>query len=161
MIDYVLKGIRFFVMSAVAVIFVEVIYEVFSRYVLLQAVPWGAEVSQTLLVWMTFIGSAGAFHKGQHMAIDYLVKSIPLDNIRNTVIHITNACMAGILTFGLISGCDIVITLWGDTTTALQISGGIIYLAFPISMGLMLLMLIAQYITTITAMRNNQKENVL
>jgi TRAP-type C4-dicarboxylate transport system permease small subunit len=144
-IAFLLKGIRAFVMGAVGIIFVEVIYEVFSRYVLQQAVPWGAEVSQTLMIWMAFIGACCAFHKGQHMAIDYLVRSIPIVSLRKAVIHAANAIVAGLLICGLLSGVEVVSMTWADRTTALQISCGILYLAYPVSMGMMLFFLTAKY----------------
>ena len=147
MIEYLIKGIRAFVIAAVLIIFAEVIYEVFSRYVLLQAVPWGAEVSQTLMVWMAFVGAGCAFYRGQHMAIDYLVRSIPSPGLRKTAVHFANACIATLLVCGLISGAEVVSMTWGDRTTALQIPGGIIYLAFPVSMAVMLLVLAERYIT--------------
>lgn len=144
--DFLLRGMRAFVMAAVVVIFAEVIYEVFSRYILLQAVPWGAEVSQTLMVWMAFIGSACAFHKGRHMAIDYLVRSIPSPALRKTVTLLADACIAALLVCGFFSGFEVVSMTWPDRTTALQIPGGVIYLAFPVSMGLMLCILVEKYI---------------
>ena len=147
MIDYLVKGLKAFVMLAVVVIFAEVIYEVFSRYVFLRAVPWGAEVSQTMMVWMAFIGAVCAFHRGQHMAIDYLVRCIPSKGLQKTVIHLANAIIAALLVCGFFSGVEVVSMTWADTTTALQIPGGILYLAFPLSMGLMLLILAAKYVT--------------
>lgn len=146
MIEYLIKGLKAFVMLAVAVIFAEVIYEVFSRYVFLRAVPWGAEVSQTTMVWMAFIGAACAFHRGQHMAIDYLVRCIPSKGLQKTVIHLANALIAALLICGLFSGIEVVGMTWADRTTALQIPGGILYLAFPVSMGVMLLILVAKYL---------------
>lgn len=146
MIDYLIKGLKAFVMMAVIIIFAEVIYEVFSRYILLQAVPWGAEVSQTLMIWMTFIGAVCAFHRGQHMAIDYLVRSIPWKGMQKTLIHLANASIAALLICGLLSGIEVVSMTWPDRTTALQIPGGILYLAFPISMALMLLILAGRYV---------------
>lgn len=143
--EYLFRGMKAFVMVAVVVIFSEVIYEVFSRYVLLQAVPWGAEVSQTLMVWMTFVGSACAFYRGQHMAIDYLVRSVPSPALRRAAVHLANALIAVLLVLGFFSGIEVVSMTWPDRTTALQIPGGIIYLAFPVSMALMFFILAARY----------------
>lgn len=146
MIDLLIKGLKAFVMVAVVVIFAEVVYEVFSRYVFLRAVPWGAEISQTMMVWMAFIGAVCAFHRGQHMAIDYLVRCIPSKGLQKTAVHLANALIAALLVCGLFSGIEVVGMTWADRTTALQIPGGILYLAFPISMALMLLILAAKYI---------------
>lgn len=146
MIEYLIRIMRGFVMLAVLVIFCEVLCEVFARYVLLTAVPWGAELSQTLLVWMTFIGACCAFHKGHHMGIDYLVKIIPSRPLRNSVIHLANLIMATVLILGFFSGAEVVSMTWADRTTALQIPGGVIYLAFPVSMAFMLLLLVDRYV---------------
>jgi TRAP-type C4-dicarboxylate transport system, small permease component len=142
-----MKFIKFFAIASVVIIFAEVIYEVLSRYILLRAVPWGAEVSQTLMIWMTFLGAGCAFHKGQHMAIDYLVRSIPSTQLRNAVIHLANVSIAALLILGFFSGVEVVSMTWDDRTTALQIPGGIVYLAFPVSMALMLILLGAKYVS--------------
>jgi TRAP-type C4-dicarboxylate transport system permease small subunit len=157
-IEFLLRGMKAFVMLAVVVIFAEVIYEVFSRYVMLRAVPWGAEVSQTLMVWMTFIGAACAFYKGQHMTIDYLVRCIPSRGLRHAVIHIANALVAALLICGFFSGAEVVRMTWADRTTALQIPGGIIYLAFPVGMALMLLILACRYLQGTGAKRTEKEE---
>lgn len=147
MIDYLIRGLKAFVMLAVAVIFAEVIYEVFSRYVFLRAVPWGAEVSQTTMVWMAFIGAVCAFHRGQHMAIDYLVRCFPVESLRKPITHLANALIAALLVCGFLSGVEVVGMTWADRTTALEIPCGVLYLAFPVSMALMLLVLAAKYVT--------------
>ena len=59
------------------VITLEVLVEVVFRYVLQMPLAWGAEVSQTLLVWITFIGAALALYRGEHMVINLVVNKAP------------------------------------------------------------------------------------
>lgn len=145
MLNTLLRLMKGFLSLAVAIIFFEIIYEVFSRYIMKQAVPWGAEVTQTLLVWVTFIGTASAFNKGHHMAIDFLVKSIPSPSVRKVVENFANLVIFAFLAAGAWSGFAVVSRTWSDRTVALQIPGGVIYLAFPVSMILMMLIAALKY----------------
>lgn len=140
------KAMRFFVASAVIVVFVEVVYEVISRYVFLTPVPWGAEVSQTLLVWITFIGAACAFETKKHMAIDILVRNIKSLPLRRILTYFADLVIFMLFIFGAVAGVSVVMDTWYDKTTALQIPAGIIYLSFPFSMVLMALTMVWDYV---------------
>ena len=50
---------------------------VFCRYILGNALPWGEEVAKGLLVWLTFLGAAVAMRDMEHPAFDYLVHALP------------------------------------------------------------------------------------
>ena len=69
--------LRPFLVLSVLLIFLEVVVEVASRFIFHNPLPWGAEVSQTLLVWMTFVGAAAAFLRGEHIGIEMLAERLP------------------------------------------------------------------------------------
>ena len=70
------RPLELFVIIAVTVVFIVVMMEVVSRYIMHQSIAWGGEVCQTLLVWITFIGSAAALLTNDHMEINIVLDRI-------------------------------------------------------------------------------------
>jgi TRAP-type C4-dicarboxylate transport system permease small subunit len=133
-----LKPFDLLLATAVVVICLEVLVEVFSRYVLHLPLSWGAEVSQTLLVWLTFLGAALALFRGEHMVINLAVNYVSSPALRRVVQGVAHLTVLGFLVLGAWSGWQVVERTWSMETTALQIPAGILYLAFPAGCFLMI-----------------------
>jgi TRAP-type C4-dicarboxylate transport system permease small subunit len=117
---------------SIVAVFIEVLTEVAFRYLLHLPVPWGAEVSQTLLVWITFLGAALALFRGEHMAINLLLDRISSARVRKTFEIAGDLAILAFLVIGIFGGYQVVVRTWSMQTTALQIPAGILYLAFPL-----------------------------
>jgi len=122
----------------ISAVFFEVIMEVISRYILHISIESGAEISQTLLVWITFIGSAVALLDKEHMAINILLEKISSSKTRKIVEIAGDIAILGFLVAGLVGGSQLVLKTWNLTTTVLQIPAGVLYLSFPLGCFLML-----------------------
>ena len=114
------RPLELFVILAVTVVFIVVMMEVVSRYIFHQSIAWGGEVCQTLLVWITFIGSAAAL----------------LTN--KLVLFIRELAILIFVCVGTAGGVKLVERTWNMTTTTLQIPAGVLYLAFPVGCALMI-----------------------
>lgn len=133
--DRLLRPLLIFI---VLLIFLEVVIEVASRFVFHNPLPWGAEFSQTLLVWMTFIGAAAAFLRGGHIGIEMLAERLP--RVGRAVLHRVNVLIVlAFLVCGIRSGWRVVARVRDDVTASLQISAGVLYLALPVGFCLMAL----------------------
>ena len=117
---------------SIVAVFIEVLTEVTFRYLLHLPVPWGAEVSQTLLVWITFLGAALALFRGEHMAINLLLDRISSARVRKTFEITGDLAILAFLVIGAFGGVQVAVRTWSMQTTALQIPAGILYLAFPV-----------------------------
>jgi tripartite ATP-independent transporter DctM subunit len=51
--------------------------EVFSRYVLDDAIVWADEVAGTLFLWLTMLGAVAAYRRGEHLGFTALVRHMP------------------------------------------------------------------------------------
>jgi TRAP-type C4-dicarboxylate transport system permease small subunit len=122
---------------SIIAVFIEVLAEVAARYLLHLPVPWGAEVSQTLLVWITFLGAALALFCGEHMAINLLLDRISSAKVRKGLEVAGELAILAFLMVGIFGGSQVVLRTWSMQTTALQIPAGILYLAFPLGCFLM------------------------
>ena len=67
------RPLELLLISGVITVFAVVLLEVVSRYIFRQSIAWGAEVCQTILVWMTFLGAAVALVGGEHMEINVVM----------------------------------------------------------------------------------------
>ncbi|GHS94128.1 C4-dicarboxylate ABC transporter permease [Synergistales bacterium] len=134
---FIERVLRFFLIIAVVLMFVEVVVEVSSRFIFHYPLPWGAEVSQTLLVWLTFIGSAAAFLRNDHVGIEFLVERLP-DSIRKLSRRFNLLVIGAFLVCGTWSGIAVVRRTWRSATAALQIPAGILYMALPVGFALMI-----------------------
>ncbi|MDR1740261.1 MAG: TRAP transporter small permease [Synergistaceae bacterium] len=127
--------LRCFLTAAAILMFVEVVAEVASRFIFHYPLPWGAEVSQTLLVWLTFVGSAVVFNRRGHIGIDMFAERLP----KRAQAVLNRACLAVIAAFlavGIWSGVAVTMRTWKTTTAALQIPAGVMYLALPVGFAL-------------------------
>jgi TRAP-type C4-dicarboxylate transport system permease small subunit len=54
-----------------------VLVGVFFRYALNNPLYWAEEAARLLLIWLSFIGAALAFQRGQHLAMDVVMRLMP------------------------------------------------------------------------------------
>ena len=50
---------------------------VLMRYIMRSPITWQEEVQMLLFLWIVFLGGAGAFRAGPHIAIEILVDALP------------------------------------------------------------------------------------
>ena len=131
-IDYLLERLLIFLMS---VLVIDVLWQVFSRYVLNSPSAFTDEMAGFLLIWVGLLGAAYVSGKDEHLAIDFFAKklSLPRQRIVQFLIYIFIFIFAG--TVLLIGGVWLVYTrfILEVNSSALSIPLGYVYLALPIS----------------------------
>lgn len=70
-IDKTLDGLLFVILAAMAATMAA---NVFCRFFLHFSLYWGDELTQVLMVWLTFLGAAVAMREGAHYRFDYLAR---------------------------------------------------------------------------------------
>lgn len=63
--------------TALAALFLCVLFGVLSRYVTEQPAPWTSELSGIMFTWVVFIGSATAMRRSEHVSVPLLVDLLP------------------------------------------------------------------------------------
>lgn len=71
------KSLDFAVMLVMAVLVLDVLWQVFTRYVLRSQSPWTSELATVLLVWVSLLGASVAFAHQGHLGVDYFVGKLP------------------------------------------------------------------------------------
>lgn len=132
------RWVEITIVALFAVLTTAVFAQVVARYVFNQPPAWTEELARFCQVWIILLASSICVRKGSHLAVDYLGPSLS-GGARKTVAVITGV---------LISLYSAVVVIWGvrlliiglvQTSPAMQLNMGMVYLIFPIAGGLMLM----------------------
>ena len=135
------RSLELLVTVVVAVLVVDVLWQVFTRFVLKNPSTWTEELAVFMLIWVSLLGAAVALNRGAHLGIDYFIGKLSPRKRLYTEIFAFLCISIFSLTIMVIGGIDLV----GSTlkleqmSPALGIKVGYVYLAVPIS-GLFLLL---------------------
>ena len=136
-IDKVIEFLLIFIMS---ILVLDVLWQVFSRYVLASPSSFTDELAGFLLIWIGLLGAAYVAGKNEHLAIDLMLQKMKGTKKRNLQIFINSIVgvfAAFVMIFG---GTWLVYTrfILGVKSAALALPLGYVYLIVPVS-GLLIL----------------------
>ncbi len=129
------------VMVVVGILVLDVLWQVFSRYVLRNPSKWTEELAIFLLIWVALLGAAVATGRGAHLGIDYFVQKLPRRDQIGVEIFIFLCIVLFAFFVMIVGGAELVrMTLrLQQKSPALGVQMGYVYLAVPISGFFMLL----------------------
>jgi len=129
------KGLELFIVGTMALLVVDVVWGVFTRYALGQQAKWSEELARFLLVWVALLGGAVAFRTKAHLGVDYFANQLHPDARKLTAVvaHLVVLFFAAAVL--LLGGASVVREALAleQTTPALGWKMGYVYLALPIS----------------------------
>jgi TRAP-type C4-dicarboxylate transport system permease small subunit len=132
------RSVEITIVTLFAVLTIAVFAQVVARYVFNQPPAWTEELARFCQVWIVLLASSICVRKGSHLAVDYL----------GPVLAPAARRVVGLITGSLIAIYSAVVVIWGvrllmtglmQTSPAMQLNMGLVYLVFPIAGGLMLL----------------------
>ena len=119
--------------------------QVICRYVLKVSLSFTEELARYLFIWTTFLGSAMAVTKNKHVSMDLLVDAFP-EKI-GSLIHKAVAFFLAIMYLVLIySGIRVMQKTMDQTSPAMNTPMGLVYMAVPVSMAIMIIFQIGGYL---------------
>lgn len=129
------RSLEVLVMVVVAVLILDVLWQVFTRFILNDPSTWTEELAVFLLIWVSLLGAAVALGRGAHLGIDYFVGKLPERTRLATEMFVFFCVAAFSLLVMLIGGIDLVRSTLelGQESPALGVRMGYVYLAVPIS----------------------------
>ncbi len=129
------RSLSILVAILMSVLVLDVLWQVFTRFILENPSSWTEELARYLMIWVGLIGAAYAAGRGMHLSVDILPSS--LTGRRAHILRIIIESL--ILVFALVAlfagGIRLVwvmLTL-GQTSASLQLPLGYVYLAVPLS----------------------------
>lgn len=143
-VDKALSAVLVVLMSALVI---DVLWQVFSRYVLNDPSSFTEELARFLLIWVGLLGASYAAGKRMHLAVDILPSKLEGRRKSYLMIFILACTILFTLTVMVYGGIRLVSTtlFLGQTAAALQMPLGYVYLVLPIS-GLLIAFYAALYI---------------
>ena len=113
----------------------DVLWQVFGRYVLNKSFSFTEEFARFALIWLTILGAAYLNGKREHLAMDYWLNKLPPAGraARRRLIEILMAVFA--LLVMVIGGGNLVYTTLrlGQVSAAIGVPLGVVYAIVPIS----------------------------
>lgn len=131
-IDYFLGR---FLAALMAIMTIDVLWGVFTRYALGQQASWSEELARFLLIWIGILGAAYASGQNMHLAIDLLSDKLNAKkkiNLQRLIIFLILLFAVGVLVVGGFRLLYVTQVL-GQISPALQIPMAVVYAVIPLS----------------------------
>ena len=129
------KLLDWMLIVALAALVLDVVWGVFSRYVLNAQAKWTEELARFLLIWVSLLGGAVAFGAKAHLGVDFLVVKFhpSARKLMAVVVHLVVLAFA--VSIFVVGGTAVVrdALAMEQTTPALGLKMGHVYLALPLS----------------------------
>ena len=129
------KGLELLLIGLMALLVVDVLWQVLSRYVLASPSSFTDEVAGFLLIWVGLLGAAYVAGREEHLAIDLLVlRASKQGQYRLRQVGYGCICLFALAVL-VVGGSWLVYTRFhlGVTSASLEINLGYVYLALPLS----------------------------
>lgn len=116
-------------------IVVTVTWQVFSRFILASPSSFTEELSRFLLIWIGMLGAAYAYYTRAHLGLDLFVNKLHATKKRITRVVIEVMVLIFALTILVFGGSSLVLMTLElkQSSAALEIQMGLVYLVVPIS----------------------------
>lgn len=131
----VLKILEWIMIVIFALLVLDVLFQVFSRYVLGTSFTWTEEFARFALIWMTILGAAYLNGKKEHLSMDFLYQKFTEPNKRKASILIEVLIFLFALVVMVIGGLNLVYTTLHleQLSGTLRIPLGYVYAIMPFS----------------------------
>lgn len=129
------RSLETLVALVMAVLVLDVSWQVFTRFILKDPSTWTDELATFLLIWVSLLGAAVALRRGAHLGMDYFVERMS-PHRRLFVAVFVYVCTGLFSLFVMtVGGATLVVRKMQlqETSPALGLDLGYVYLALPIS----------------------------
>jgi len=143
-------GMEYLIGTILVALIVSVSSNVVGRALFNYSLPWADELARMLFIWLVFIGAAAAFSRYEHIAVDALVRRLPL----------RLAHMLYLLQHMIITGL-MVVMIWGGYQVLSRSSGRSAIMDVPLSFISLSLVLCVIFIAVMSTWRMWVSLNVI
>ena len=129
------KFLEILLTIVMGVLVLDVVWQVFTRYVLGEPSSWSEELATFLMIWVGMLGASVALHRGAHLGIDYFVGKLSI-RVRTWTEVVVFAAIGLFSLFVLLIGGGLLtrtMLQMGQVSPAMGLKIGYVYLALPIS----------------------------
>jgi TRAP-type C4-dicarboxylate transport system permease small subunit len=144
--DKLISWLEKILAALMALLVVDVIWQVVTRFLLNNPSSFTDELARFLLIWLGLLGAALVSGHKMHLAIDLVSNRLSSAQSRNYLaIFIESVVILSTLSIMVWGGSKLVYTIWslGQTSTALQLPLSVVYSIIPLS-GLLIIYFAAE-----------------
>lgn len=148
--------LEIFMIIIFGLLVLDVLFQVFSRYLLGESFTWTEEFARFSLIWMTILGAAYLNGKREHLSMDFLYQKFSDANKRKASVLIEVLIFLFALIVMVIGGLNLVYTTLHleQLSGTLRIPLGYVYAIMPFS-GFLIMCFSVYHITNILSNKNN------
>lgn len=131
----VCRILEWFMIVIFALLVLDVLFQVFSRYLLGTSFTWTEEFARFALIWMTILGAAYLTGKKEHLSMDFLFQKFSKSNKRKASVLIEVLVFLFALIVMVTGGLNLVYTTLylEQLSGTLRIPLGYVYTIMPFS----------------------------
>lgn len=126
------KSTEVLTMSLMFAMVLVVFFQIISRAFFGTSFSWTTELARYMMIWVVFLGGGIAFQHAAHISIEALVDKLSNFWKKAVQAFVTIACIAFFVIL-IVTGIEFSSNSMTQTSPALQIPMGLVYLAIPIS----------------------------
>jgi TRAP-type C4-dicarboxylate transport system permease small subunit len=129
------KALELLTMIAVGVLVIDVVWQIFTRFVMNDPSSWTEEFSTFLLMWVGLLGAAVAVNRSAHLGVDFIVLKFP-PRLRITIELVVYLLVGSFAVAVMVTGGIMLVQTTlatNQTSPALNWKMGYVYLCLPIS----------------------------
>ncbi|MEN8192662.1 MAG: TRAP transporter small permease [Bacteroidota bacterium] len=159
LIEKIHISLKWILIILLAVMVIDVSWQVFSRYVLQQSSSITEELATFLLIWVGLLGSAYAYREKAHLGIDLISNKLSSKGksySEITILAVVILVSFFVFVFGGLRLVYITFTL-NQLSPAMQINMGLIYSVTPIT-GILIILYSLDFLGDTLKILNNNKE---
>lgn len=129
------RAIEFLLVAIFALLVLDVLWQVFGRYVLGQSYSFTEEFARFALIWLAILGAAYLNGTREHLSMDFLLQKLSPEQLKKRMQIIEMIMFVFALVVMVIGGGNLVYTTLylGQISPAMHISLGYVYAIVPIS----------------------------
>lgn len=133
--NWVNKILEWFLIIIFALLVLDVLFQVFSRYILGTSFTWTEEFARFSLIWLTILGAAYLNAKREHLSMDFLYRKLSPVNKKRTSVLIEIFVLLFALIVMVIGGFNLVYTTLHleQLSGTLRVPLGYVYAIMPFS----------------------------
>lgn len=140
---------------------VSIALQVFMRFALGSSLAWSEELARFCFIWLVYIGISYGVKKQRHIKVD-VVLILLKDKMKIALTVVANLIFLAFAMYVIIYGYSIAEKLlaWGQTSPALGLPMGYVYLATPIGMSLTAFRIVQQLIKQLKSLFGEEQFEV-
>ena len=140
--------IRWLIIALMLVMTVTVFVQIVFRYIFNAPLDWSEEIARFSFVWVSFFGASALMRVREHINVTVFTDNFP-PRLRALAILLANLCALICIYFFLVGGLALTYNEWRQLAPTTQIQMGWVYVAIPISAGLMGIWVLIQTVDSV------------